>query len=98
MASDFTIFPSIIPAEDTYNSSELMDEVEAMTLQGIAAAHNTDKVNGQSSAWEIADFLCGNHNTSEIDGMVSIIQDAEPPRSEVDLAPAFNDDGNLSQY
>ena len=98
MANDFTIFPSIIPAEDTYNSSELMDEVEAMTLQGIAAAHNTGKVNGQSSAWEIADFLCGNHNASEIDGMVSIIQDAEPPRSEVDLGPAFNDDGNLSQY
>ena len=96
--SDFTIFPAIIPESETYNSSELMDEVEAMTLQGIGAAHNTDKVNGQSSAWEIADFLSGNHTTEEIDGMVSIIQDAEPPRSEVDLAPAFNDDGNLSQY
>jgi hypothetical protein len=75
-----------------------MDEIEAMTLQGIAAAHDTSKVNGQSSAWEIADFLSGNHTTEEIDGMVSIIQDAEPPRSEVSLAPAFNEDGNLSQY
>ena len=96
--SDYTIFPSIIPDSQTYGTQEIMQEVEASVLQGIAAAHGTDKVNGQSSAWEIADFLSGNHTRGEIDGMVSIIQDAEPPRSEVSLAPAIKTDGNLSQY
>jgi len=75
-----------------------MGELDASTLQGIAAAHETEKINGQSSAWEISDFLTGQHTTDEIDGMVDIVLDSEPPRSEVDLSPAFNSDGTLSQY
>ena len=93
-----TIFPSILPDKDTYSSGDLLDELEASTLQGIAAAHTTSKVNGQSSAWEIADFLAGNHTKGEVDGFVSIMQDTEPPRSEVDLSPALNENGSLSMY
>ena len=93
-----TIFPSILPDKDTDSSGDLLDELEASTLQGIAAAHTTGKVNGQSSAWEIADFLAGNHTKAEVDGFVSIMQDTEPPRSEVDLSPALNQDGSLSMY
>ncbi len=93
-----TIFPSIIPSEATYDQFELHDAVPAATLQGIAAAHPTDDVNGQSTALEIASFLAANHTESEIDGMVAIIEDAEPPRSECDLSPAVNDDGNLSMF
>ena len=96
--SDYTIFPSIIPDEQTYGSQEIMGQIEASVLQGIAAAHGSDKINGQSSAWEIADFLSGNHTRGEVDAMVEIIEDAEPPRSEVSLAPAIKRDGNLSQY
>lgn len=98
MADRPTIFPSITPDNDTYDVPELMDDLEASTLQGIAAAHDTSKINGQSSAWEISDFLTGQHTSDEIDGMVDIVLDSEPPRSEVDLSPAFNDDGTLSQY
>ena len=93
-----TIFPSIIPDEETYDEFELHDAVAAATLQGIAAAHPTDDVNGQSTALEIASFLAAHHTGSEIDGMVAIIEDAEPPRSECDLSPAINGDGNLSMY
>lgn len=93
-----TIFPALIPDNETYTVQNLMSELEASTLQGIAAAHDTGKINGQSSAWEIADFLTGNHRTDEIDGMVDIVLDSEPPRSEVDLSPAINQDGSLSQY
>jgi len=98
MSDTPTIFPSIIPTADTYNVTDLMGELDASTLQGIAAAHETEKINGQSSAWEISDFLTGQHTTDEIDGMVDIVLDSEPPRSEVDLSPAFNSDGTLSQY
>jgi len=98
MADRPTIFPALIPDNDTYDVPDLMSELDASTLQGIAAAHTTDKINGQSSAWEISDFLTGQHTTDEIDGMVDIVLDSEPPRSEVDLSPAFNDDGTLSQY
>jgi len=98
MADTPTIFPSIIPTANTYSVTDLMGELDASTLQGIAAAHETEKINGQSSAWEISDFLTGQHTTDEIDGMVDIVLDSEPPRSEVDLSPAFNSDGTLSQY
>lgn len=97
MAS-YEIFPSLLPEESSYNSLELTKEVDAMILQGIAAAHPTDAINGQSAALEIASWISGNHNADEIDGMVAIIEDAEPPRSEVDLSPAINQDGNLSMY
>jgi len=93
-----TIFPSILPDDETYDRQELMEMCEASTLQGIAAAHTTSKVDGQSSAIEIADFLSGNHTTAEVDGILEIVRDSEPPRSEVELAPALNEDGTLSRY
>jgi hypothetical protein len=93
-----TIFPSILPDDETYSRQELMEMCEASTLQGIAAAHTTSKVDGQSSAIEIADFLSGNHTTAEVDGILEIIRNSEPPRSEVELAPALNDNGNLARY
>jgi len=96
--AEYEIFPSLLPEEDTYGSLELTNEVDAMVLQGIAAAHPTESINGQSAALEIASWISGNHNAEEIDGMVAIIEDAEPPRSDVDLSPALQEDGNLSMY
>jgi hypothetical protein len=96
--ADYRIFPSILPEEDSYGSIELTDEVDAWILQGIAAAHPTDEIDGQSAALEIASWLTGNHAADEIDGMVAIIEESEPPRSEIDLGEAIRDDGNLSYY
>ena len=94
MSDRYSIFPSILPEEDTYGALELMDEVDSWILQGIAAAHPTETVNGQSAALEIADWITGRHSPDEIDGMVEIIKESEPPRSEIDLTPALNDDEN----
>jgi|SRR6056297_717037 len=102
--ADYTIFPSLIPESDTYGALELTQEVEAATLQGIAAAHPTETVNGQSAALEIADWVSGNHTAEEIDAMVALIESYDPPRdggpsrSEIDLSPALQEDGNLSMY
>jgi len=96
--SAYRIFPSLISETERYTRKELLNSTAAHILQGAAAAHTTSKVNGQSSALEIADFLTGSHTKSEIDGIIEIIETSDPPRSEVDLSPAFNQDGNLSQY
>jgi len=96
--SAYRIFPSLIPETERYTRKELLNSTAAHILQGAAAAHTTSKVNGQSSALEIADFLSGNHTKSEVDGILKLVKDSDPPRSEVDLSPALNQDGNLSQY
>ena len=93
-----TLFPSIIPSQDTYSAMDLVNQLDAWILQGIAAAHTSEKINGQSSAVEIAAYITGNHNADEIDGMVEIVENSEPPRSEIDLGPALNSDGNLGMY
>lgn len=92
------LFPSIIPESESYDAIELVNEVDAYVLQGIAAAHPSDEVHGQCSSVEIAGWIAGNHTSDEIDGMVEIIDGAEPPRSEIDLSPALNQDGSLSMY
>ena len=94
MAPDYSIFPSILPESDSYGALELTNEVDSWILQGIAAAHPTDKIDGQSAALEIADWVSGMHSPDEIDAMVAIIEESEPPRSEIDLSPAFNDSEN----
>ena len=93
-----SLFPSIIPTDDSYDAMELVKETDAWVLQGIAAAHPKEAINGQSAAVEISGWICGNHTANEIDEMVAIIKESEPPRSEIDLSPALNEDGNLSMY
>ena len=96
--SKFRIFPSLIPEGRTYATNELMDDVTARTLQGIAAAHETDDVNGQSSAWQIADYLTANHYQQEIDAMIFAVQQGEPPYAEIDLSECINDRSDITQY
>ena len=96
--ADFRIFPSLIPDESTYPTQELIDDVNARVLQGIATALETGEINGQSSAWQIADYLSGNHYKGEIDDMRATIQEADPPYAEVDLSKCINDRGDITQY
>ena len=58
-----TIFPSILPdgenfVDDTYSRAEL-ERKDGRELQSLAAAHDTDEVDGNSSADEIRDALTG---------------------------------------
>jgi len=84
------IFPSLIPGDESYTRKEIFDNTPAQVLQGVAAAHTTTDVNGQSSALEIADYLSGTHTKAEVDRIIQLIEDSDPPRSEVDLSPALN--------
>jgi hypothetical protein len=88
--ADYRIFPSIIPESDSVSAIALSNDTDAWVLQGIAAAHPTEDVNGQSAGMEIAFWLSGNHTSDEIQRMVAIITDSEPPRSDIDLSAAFD--------
>lgn len=57
-----TLFPSLIPGEDfvdnAYGEREL-ERMERTELQKLAAKHESDEINGQSSNDSIRDFLEG---------------------------------------
>ncbi len=84
--ADYRIFPSLIPDDESVSAIELSKTVDAWILQGIAAAHETPDINGQSSGMEIAFWLSGSHTAAEIGRMVDVIEDSEPPRSDIDLS------------
>ena len=55
------LFPSITPSEwkdDKYSREEL-DRMSWNEIRGIAAKHESDEINGQSSREEMIDFLEG---------------------------------------
>lgn len=63
-----TLFPSILPGEDFVDDSYTEPELERMErteLQKLAAKHESDEINGQSSNDSIRDFLEGEERLDE---------------------------------
>lgn len=61
---DYTLFPSILPEEDQpfidnqYTREEL-ERKDRPALQQLAAAHESEEINGKASSEEIITFLTG---------------------------------------
>ena len=91
--ADYTLFPSLLPDDDTYSSKHLQDEWDYTVLRTVIAAHDTDKVNGKSTKFEMASYLSGRYSRDALDAMREEAQSDDP-----DLGAIMNSAQGLDAY
>lgn len=86
MPSDYTLFPSIVPEDNTVDAAEILQEWEYPLLRNAAAVVNENSayesdINGKSTKQEIAQFLASNCTA---EGVEVIKEKAEERLNESD--------------